>query len=60
MSNGQLHVEPGTHAEPRTRSLTGVQILGTGSYVPELVVSNQDLRESHAIMGLLARMARAQ
>jgi 3-oxoacyl-[acyl-carrier-protein] synthase-3 len=47
MSNGQLHVEPGTHAEPRTRSLTGVQILGTGSYVPELVVSNQDLRESH-------------
>lgn len=41
MSNGQLHVEP------RTRSLTGVQILGTGGYVPENVVSNVDLRELH-------------
>lgn len=41
MSNGQLHVEP------RTRTLTGVQILGTGSYVPEHVVSNFDLRETH-------------
>src|SRR5262249_34508797 len=41
MSNGQVHVEP------RTRSLTGVQILGTGSYVPEHVVSNHDLLETH-------------
>ena len=41
MSNGQLHVEP------RTRSLTGVQILGTGSYVPDNVISNLDLRETH-------------
>ena len=41
MSNGHLHVEP------RTRSLTGVQILGTGSYVPENVVSNHDLRLRH-------------
>jgi 3-oxoacyl-[acyl-carrier-protein] synthase III len=41
MSNGHLHVEP------RTRSLTGVQILGTGSYLPENVVSNYDLRETH-------------
>ncbi len=41
MSNGQLHVEP------RTRTLTGVQILGTGSYVPEQVVRNEDLRETH-------------
>jgi 3-oxoacyl-[acyl-carrier-protein] synthase-3 len=41
MSNGLPHVEA------RTRSLTGVQILGTGSYVPENVVSNQDLRETH-------------
>ena len=40
MSNGQLHVEP------RTRSLTGVQILGTGSYVPDNVVTNLDLRET--------------
>ena len=41
MSNGQFHVEP------RTRSLMGVQILGTGSYVPDNVISNHDLRESH-------------
>ncbi len=41
MTNGQVHVEP------RTRSLTGVQILGTGSYLPENVVSNFDLRETH-------------
>ncbi|ODU00733.1 MAG: 3-oxoacyl-ACP synthase [Planctomycetes bacterium SCN 63-9] len=41
MSNGQVH------AGPRTRSLTGVQILSTGSYVPDNVISNTDLRESH-------------
>ena len=41
MSNGQYH------AEARTRSLTGVQILATGSYVPDNVVTNHDLRESH-------------
>ena len=41
MSNGQLHVEA------RTRSLTGVQILGTGSYLPDNVVTNQDLLASH-------------
>ena len=41
MSNGQIYVEP------RTRSLTGVQILGTGSYVPDNVVTNFDLRETH-------------
>ena len=41
MTNGPVHVEP------RTRSLTGVQILGTGSYLPENVVSNFDLRETH-------------
>jgi len=41
MSNGQ---KPD---EPRTRSLTGVQILGTGSYLPDNVVTNEDLRRSH-------------
>ncbi|MBV8315596.1 MAG: ketoacyl-ACP synthase III [Planctomycetaceae bacterium] len=41
MSNGHYHVEP------RTRTLTGVQILGTGSYVPDNVISNLDLRASH-------------
>jgi 3-oxoacyl-[acyl-carrier-protein] synthase III len=41
MSNGQIHLAP------VTRSLLGVQILSTGSYVPELVVTNHDLRETH-------------
>ena len=41
MSNGQLHVEP------RTRTLTGVQVLGTGSYVPDQVITNEDLLLSH-------------
>ena len=41
MSNGQAHIAP------RTRSLTGVQILGSGSYVPDNVVSNLDLQDSH-------------
>src|SRR3954471_17294285 len=41
MSNGQIHVKS------RTRTLTGVQILGTGSYVPDNVISNHDLRESY-------------
>src|SRR5215472_13008293 len=40
-SNGQHHVEA------RTRKLTGVQILGTGSYVPDHVISNLDLQGSH-------------
>jgi 3-oxoacyl-[acyl-carrier-protein] synthase-3 len=41
MSNGQLHVAPPTH------SLLGVQVSGTGSYLPEQVVSNRDLQDSH-------------
>jgi 3-oxoacyl-[acyl-carrier-protein] synthase-3 len=41
MSNGQIHLAPAP------RSLLGVRILGTGSYVPELVVTNHDLRETH-------------
>jgi 3-oxoacyl-[acyl-carrier-protein] synthase III len=41
MSNGPPHVDP------RNRILTGVQILGTGSAVPEQVVTNDDLRISH-------------
>lgn len=45
MSNGQLQVQAQVHA--RTRTLTGVQILGTGSYLPENVISNFDLRETH-------------
>jgi len=39
-SNGQPHIAP------RTRSLTGVQILGTGSYVPDNIVSNLDLLDT--------------
>jgi 3-oxoacyl-[acyl-carrier-protein] synthase III len=30
---------------PRCRRLTGVQILGTGSYVPDAVITNEHLRE---------------
>src|SRR5271170_647997 len=41
MSNGQIHLAP------QPRSLLGVRILGSGSYVPERVVTNQDLRETH-------------
>jgi 3-oxoacyl-[acyl-carrier-protein] synthase-3 len=40
MSNGQVHIVP------RTRTLTGVQVLGSGSYVPDNVVSNLDLQDS--------------
>ena len=35
------------HAEARTRTLTGVQILGTGRYLPDNVVTNHDLLASH-------------
>lgn len=35
------------HADIPCRSLTGVQILGTGSYLPERVVTNDDLALSH-------------
>ena len=40
-SNGQ------THLTPATQSLLGIQILGTGSYLPEQVVSNRDLQATH-------------
>jgi 3-oxoacyl-[acyl-carrier-protein] synthase-3 len=40
-SNGELHLGP------PARSLLGVHILGSGSYVPEHVVSNLDLKYSH-------------
>src|SRR5271166_5510822 len=40
MNNGQVHIDP------RTRTLTGVQVLGSGSYVPDNVVSNLDLQDS--------------
>lgn len=30
---------------PRCRSLTGVRVLGTGSYVPDVVVTNEHLQE---------------
>jgi 3-oxoacyl-[acyl-carrier-protein] synthase III len=40
MSNGQPHIDS------LTRVLTGIQILGTGSYVPERVVTNAELTET--------------
>jgi 3-oxoacyl-[acyl-carrier-protein] synthase-3 len=42
MNNGQLK-----HAVTPTRTLLGIQILGTGSYVPEPVVTNEDLHARH-------------
>jgi hypothetical protein len=39
--NGQYHTEA------QTRSLTGVQIVGTGSYVPDDVITNRDPQNSH-------------
>ncbi len=41
-SNGHL-----THADAPIRTLTGVQVIGTGSYVPEQVVTNDDLHALH-------------
>ncbi len=41
MNNGQIHLAP------PARTLLGVRILGSGSYLPELVVSNHDLHETH-------------
>ena len=40
-TNGQIHSVHATH------TLLGIQILGTGSYLPEWVVSNRDLQGSH-------------
>lgn len=42
MNNGHL-----THDAAPTRSLMGVRIIGTGSYVPEHVVTNEDLKARH-------------
>lgn len=44
MSNGNGHL---ARVEPPTRILTGVRIVGSGSYVPEQVVTNEDLFLSH-------------
>jgi 3-oxoacyl-[acyl-carrier-protein] synthase-3 len=37
---------PSRRTSQRTNSLLGVQILSTGSYVPDTIVSNEDLRAS--------------
>jgi 3-oxoacyl-[acyl-carrier-protein] synthase-3 len=42
MNNGHI-----AQLSPPTRTLTGVQILGTGHYAPENVVTNEDLSVSH-------------
>ena len=36
-----------TTAEPRLATLQGVQVLGSGSYLPDRVVSNEDLRDQY-------------
>jgi 3-oxoacyl-[acyl-carrier-protein] synthase-3 len=40
-----MNDEGSSVVRPRCRSLTGVRILGTGSYVPDAVVTNEHLRE---------------
>src|SRR5262245_56478399 len=42
MNNGHI-----AQLSPPTRTLKGVQILGTGHYAPENVVTNEDLSVSH-------------
>ncbi len=42
MNNGHI-----AQLVPPTRTLTGVQVLGTGHYAPETVVTNEDLLVSH-------------
>ena len=32
---------------PRTQSLTGIQIIGTGAYLPERIVSNRELEQKY-------------
>src|SRR5262249_14659811 len=51
------------HWSQRTQSLLGVQIVGTGSYVPDNIVTNADLQERYGFdpawieqrTGILAR-----
>lgn len=38
--------QPASDSVARTMSLTGFKILGTGSFVPDIVVTNEDLRDS--------------
>jgi 3-oxoacyl-[acyl-carrier-protein] synthase-3 len=43
---GRLMTKDGSHVpRPRCRRLTGVRVLGTGSYVPDAVVTNDHLHE---------------
>lgn len=45
MSTTLPNSEPRAQAERIKRSVTGVKILGSGSYVPEVVLKNEDLAE---------------
>lgn len=47
MNNGQVQTIGQVLVDPTTRTLTGIQVLGTGSYVPDRVVTNEDLHASH-------------
>lgn len=41
--NGQVEKVPGTGKRPRCESIMGVRVLSTGSYVPDAVVTNEQL-----------------
>src|SRR5437868_8559798 len=38
-----MNAERPSHNRPRCRSLMGLRVVGTGSYVPEVVVTNEHL-----------------
>lgn len=60
---GESVLEPATGWSRRTRSLLGVQVVSTGSYVPDNVVTNEDLQSRYGFdpawieqrTGILAR-----
>jgi 3-oxoacyl-[acyl-carrier-protein] synthase-3 len=65
-SNGNGKLEPATgvrHSSRRCSSLLGVQVVASGSYVPDIVVTNEDLQVQHGFdpewitqrTGILAR-----
>src|SRR6187399_2088637 len=43
MTTGAEYTERASPPRPRCRRLTGFRVIGTGSYVPDVVVDNQQL-----------------
>src|SRR3954465_3120924 len=45
MTTGAEYTERASPPRPRCRRLTGFRVIGTGSYVPDIVVDNTQLHE---------------